>query len=257
MTQVGTLSQGWQDYISTALDNQAENHRTAFLGKVIAVNNQATRSVTVKILNERYNDEGDNMDDALILNVPVWDFRTTSSLITMPIRVGDVGMCVVMDSNTDNFKISQTARPTEVYDNRIRNVMDSVFIPGVYPFPMMINQNQQSSTVTDYESLNIVHNVGTGAEVGISLRGDGNAEIKSPFTVKVEAKDIELTSVATMTLNTPSLNVNAANTTWTGNITHTGNYTMTGQAVFNGVLFDTHFHSGVTPGMGVSGPVAG
>ncbi|WP_146017996.1 MULTISPECIES: hypothetical protein [Pseudomonas] len=104
---------------------------------------------------------------------------------------------------------------------------------------------------SDPNDLLIVHNVGTGQETQLALKADGNAEIKSQFTVKVIGKDIEFNASNSITLNTQQMNINVPQTNWTGN------YTMTGQATFNGVLFDTHFHSGVTPGTGNSGPVAG
>ncbi|WP_155950771.1 hypothetical protein [Pseudomonas taiwanensis] len=75
--------------------------------------------------------------------------------------------------------------------------------------------------------------------------------INSQFTVKVIGKDIELTASNSLILSAQQMNINVSQ------INLTGNYTMICEARFNGVLFDAHFHSGVTPGTGNSGSVAG
>ncbi|MHC8325433.1 hypothetical protein [Pseudomonas sp. LB1P83] len=93
----------------------------------------------------------------------------------------------------------------------------------------------------------ITHNIGTGNECTFVLKADGDVEVTSPFTEKVKAKDIELEAGNSLFLKAPSMTVKVPNTTWTGN------YTMNGQANFNGILFDTNNHAGVTPGSGTNG----
>ena len=251
------LASGWQDYIATQMHNQNENQRTAFPAKVVGVNNLSTGSVTIEVSNPRYTDEGVNMDETVILNVPVMMPRTQNSIVYMPIKVGDTGLCIVADNNIDNFKMANNTAPIKVRDDRMKDAMDSVFIPGLAPFSQMSKQHQALKLPRNLDDLTIIHNTGSGAEVNLTLKADGNAEINSAFTVKVNSKDIELTATNSLSLTAQTMTVNAQTTNWTGNIVHQGNYTMTGQATFNGVLFDTHFHSGVTPGNGVSGPVAG
>lgn len=97
-----------------------------------------------------------------------------------------------MDNNIDNFKISTNSAVVHVYDNRMKDVMDRVFVPGLDPFS--VSQNQMNRLVLDSEpnDLLIVHNAGTGQETQLTLKAEGNAEIKSQFTVKVIGKDIEL-----------------------------------------------------------------
>ncbi|MGY4815705.1 hypothetical protein ACVNP3_07130 [Pseudomonas chlororaphis subsp. piscium] len=68
----------------------------------------------------------------------------------------------------------------------------------------------------------IVHNVETGQETQLALKADGNAEIKSQFTVKVIDKDIELNASSSITLNAQQMNVNVSQTNWTGNYSMIG-----------------------------------
>ncbi|MEE4127050.1 Gp138 family membrane-puncturing spike protein [Pseudomonas viridiflava] len=235
------------DVIKTEIHNNNDNTRTAFPAVVVGVNNTAVPSVTVKILNQRYTDDGENMDDLHILNVPVALTRTSSSLIIFPIRVGDTGMCICADNSLDNFKIASNANPTKVGNNRMKDEMDAVFYPGLAPPSVVAQQYQSLKLRRDANDLVIIHNAGTGAEANVTIKADGNVEINSQFTVKVIAKDIELNASNSVSINASSLKVNVPNTTWTGN------NTIVGLWKFNGIAFDTHKHVGVIAGNGVSG----
>lgn len=237
----------WLDVIKTEIHNNNDNTRTAFPAVVIGVNNTAVPSVTVKILNPRYTDDGENMDDLHILNVPIAYTRTNDSFILFPVKVGDTGMCIVADNSLDNFKIASNVNPTKVNNNRMKDEMDAVFYPGLAPPSVVAQQLQTMKLSIDANDLTIIHNTGTGAETNFTLKADGNAEINSQSTVKVIAKDIELNASNSVSINASSLKVNVANTTWIGNAAIAGLWK------FNGIPFDTHKHSGVTPGSGTSG----
>lgn len=237
----------WLDVIKTEIHNNNDNTRTGFPAVVTGVNGGAVPSVTVKVLNPRYTDDGENMDDLHILNVPIAHMRTHSSMILFPVKVGDEGWCDVADNSLDNFKIASNSNPTKVNNNRMKDEMDAVFYPGLAPPGVIVQQLQSLKLPRDANDLTIIHNTGTGAEVNVTLKADGNVEINSQSTVKVIAKDIELNASNSVSINASSLKVNVPNTTWTGNTTISGTWT------FNGIPFDTHKHAGVTPGNGVSG----
>lgn len=149
------------------------------------------------------------------------------------------------------WRLNSNTAAVQTYDNRMKDVQDAVFVPGLAPFTVSQNQMNNLTLGSDPNDLLIVHNVGTGQETHLTLKADGNAEVQSQFTVKVIGKDIELTASNSLTLSAQQMNINVSQANWTGS------YTMIGEARFNGVLFDTHFHNGVTPGAGNSGPVAG
>ncbi|MFV3377426.1 Gp138 family membrane-puncturing spike protein [Pseudomonas sp. NY11226] len=231
--------------IQMEIYNHNENARTAYPARVVGVNSRF--SVTVEISNPRMADDGTNMDNTQILNVPIAYPKSGTSIIFFPVKVGDVGHCVVMDNNIDNFKISTNSAAVQAYDNRMKDVMDSVFVPGLAPFAVSQKQMNSLTLGSDPNDLLIVHNVGTGQETQLALKTDGNAEIKSQFTVKVIGKDIELNASNSITLNAQQMNVNVSQTNWTGQGYVVGDWTV------NGIPFSTHKHTGVTPGTGTSG----
>lgn len=67
-----------------------------------------------------------------------------------------------MDHNIDNFKVSTNIAAAHIYDNRMKDVMDSVFVPSLAPFSVSQSQMNSLTLGNDPNDLLIVHNVGTG-----------------------------------------------------------------------------------------------
>jgi hypothetical protein len=240
------LNWDWGSLLQNEIHNMNEDARTGFPAKVIGINSQGL-SVTVQILNPRFDDAGENMDEAPVLNVPVSLIRSGTSIVYFPVKVGDTGFCMVADNNIDNFKQSGNTLATQVNNNRMKDVMDAVFVPGLAPFTVTSQQYQALKLPKNLEDLMLIHNTGTAQEAQIAIKADGDIKLTSQFTVGIDAKDIELNASNSVSINASSLSVNVATTTWTGNNTITGAWT------FNGIPFDTHKHVGVTPGSGTSG----
>lgn len=207
-------------------------------------------------VNTLYKD-GTSEEHTQILGVPVLLPGSSTSMVSFPINVGDTVMCVFSQRSMDNFKIGN-GQPTVPNDYRKFSDQDAVAIPGLFSFANSVNRpairKYPHNPKTD---LVIAHNIASGTEVMIQLKQSGELIINTEQSVTVNCKTGVMNATESYTINTPTMNINAQKTNWTGNIIHSGNYTMTGQAKFNGILFDTHFHSGVTPGSGTSGPVAG
>lgn len=192
-----------------------------------------------------------------ILGVPIIFPGSMATLISFPINVGDTVLCVFSQRSMDNFKIGN-GEPTTANDYRKFSDQDAVAIPGLFPFGKSLNNPAVRKYPHDpMRDLSIAHNIASGTEVNILLKQNGDLIINTESAVTVNCKTGTMNATESYTINTPTMNINADTTNWTGNIIHTGNYTMTGQARFNGRLFDTHTHSGVTPGTGTSGPVNG
>lgn len=198
-----------------------------------------------------------------MLGIPVIFPGSQSTLISFPINNGDTVLCIFSQRSMDNFKIG-SGEPTTANDYRKFSDQDAVAIPGLFPFGKSLNNPQVRKYPHDSNrDLCIAHNIASGTEVNIVLKQSGDLIINTEQAVTVNCKTGVVNATESYTLNTPTMNINATTTNITGNVVHsgnynqTGNYTISGQATFNGVLFDTHFHSGVTPGSGNSGPVAG
>lgn len=230
--------------INKQITDQNDEQDQCFLARVIRVNN-AQLTVDVEMLTLRYDADGETQDDVPVLGVPLVMPSSSTSAITFPVQVGDTVVCVVSQTSIDNYKTStgNADVPTRVNDYRRFNAQDAL----AYPYCKRSNNPTLRTLDHDPNDVVITHNIGTGNECSFILKADGNVEVTSPFAVKVKAKDIELEAENSLSLKARTMTIQVSNTTWTGN------YTMTGQAKFNGILFDTHKHLGVTPGNGVSG----
>lgn len=236
------------DVINKQITNQNQEQDQCFLARVVRADN-ANLTVDVEMLTLRYDADGETQDDVPVLGVPLVMPSSSTSSITFPVQVGDTVVCVVSQTSIDNFKIGNGKAdvPTRVNDNRRFNAQDAI----AYPYSKRSNNPALRTLAHDPNDVVITHNIGTGNECSVVLKADGNVEVTSPFTVKVKAKDIELQADNRLSLKAQTMTIDVPDTTWTGN------YTMTGQAKFNGILFDTHKHTGVTPGSGTTAsPVA-
>jgi hypothetical protein len=192
-----------------------------------------------------------------ILSVPVIFPGSKTTLISFPINVGDSVYCVFSQSSLDNFKIGN-GDPTAANDYRKFSDQDAVALPGLFPFGQSLNRPIiRKFPHASNKDLCIAHNVASGTEVNIIFKQSGDLIINTNQAVTVNCKNGVVNAEDSYEINTPLFKVNAGTTNWSGNINHTGNYTMTGTAKFNGVVFDTHNHSGVMSGPSNTGPVAG
>lgn len=237
--------------------DMAEIH-TAIPCKVVNVyNNNQQQKVDVIPSVDRLLKDGSSEPGMQILGVPVIFPGSMATLISFPINPGDTVLCIFAQSSMDNFKIGN-GEPTTANDYRKFSDQDAVAIPGLFPFGKSLNNpGTRKFPHEPNRDLSISHNIASGTEVNILLKQNGDLIINTESAVTINCKTGVLNATESYTINTPTMNINASTTNWVGDIIHTGNYTMTGQARFNGRLFDTHTHSGVTPGTGTSGPVNG
>ena len=199
-----------------------------------------------------------------ILGVPVVFPASRTSMLSFPVQVGDSVLCVMASRDIDNFKSGYGTTPTTPNDNRRMSPRDAIAIPGLFSFATNpINPARRKWAHTN-KDLVISHNIGESYEVEIRLTPTGKLVINTEIEgVEVNAKYVNVNASESIALKAPSMTVDVGNTSWTGdialsgNITHSGNYTIQGQFRFNGILIDTHIHSGVMAGPGNTGPVAG
>lgn len=236
-------------YVSREITNSLAEVNTIYLARVVGV---AGNTVSVEMLSQRLDTEDNNNDDVPMHGIPVYMPSTGLTTIRFPVKVGDTVICVVNQTTMDPIK-DQSIRqdkgpiPVAVQDFGRFNAQNAIAIP----FNLAVAQSTGHALSVSPDDLVIAHNVGTGQEAHIVVKPNGDIEVESQFTVKVKAKDIALEATQSISLKAQTMSIDVPTTTWNGN------YSMTGQARFNGVLFDTHFHAGVTPGTGNSGPVAG
>jgi hypothetical protein len=242
------------DYVNTQFQiNMAEMYTALPCIVTNVVGSFETQRVDVQpSINTLYKD-GTSEEHTQILGVPVLLPGGANSLVSFPINVGDTVMCIFSQRSMDNFKIGN-GQPTVPNDYRKFSDQDAVAIPGLFAFSRSPNRPSiRKFPHNPKTDLVIAHNIASGTEVMIHLKQNGDLIINTESEVTVNCKTGVINATESYTLNTPQLNINASETTWAGNITHTGNYTQTGTATFNGIVFATHKHLGVTPGSGTSG----
>lgn len=203
-------------------------------------------------INELYAD-GSTEEHLDILSVPLIMPGSGTTLVSFPVNAGDTVMLIFSQRSMDNFKIGN-GQPTMPNDARKFQAEDAIAIPGLFTFSKSANRpgirKYPHNPRTD---LCITHNIASGTEVNILFKQSGDMVINTEQDVTVNCKTGVVNATESYTLNTPQLNINATATTWAGNITHTGNYTQTGTSTFNGIVFATHKHTGVTAGAATSG----
>lgn len=250
-----------QDVIQTQFQIELGKLWTAMPCIVTNVVGQlSSQRIDVRPVVNTYYKDGTDEEAEQILGVPVIFPGSSTSLISWPINVGDNVYCVFASRSIDNFKIGN-GQPTKPTDYRKMSNRDAVAIPGLFPFGKSLNNPAIRVWPHSTQDLVISHNVGTGTEVEIRLTESGNVIINTNQDVIVNSRNATVNVQQKINLTGPEMDVNVTTTNWTGNINlngnlvHIGNYTITGTAKFNGVVFDTHKHLGVTPGSGTSGIV--
>lgn len=212
------------------------------------------------LLNTLYED-GTGEEHSQIMNVPVIFPAGKSSMISWPLEVGDVVLCVFAQGSLDTFKQGSTS-PNTPSDARTFDSRDAVAIPGFTPFSKTLNKPGVRSWAHSTKDLTVAHNIGLGTEVEIRLKPNGDLIINTEQNVTVNCATATVNATASIELYAPSMTVQVANTTWNGNIVHTGdyvhtgNYTQTGIYTLDGIVINTHEHTDVTAGLSrTGGPV--
>lgn len=247
-----------EDLIRSGFSSQMTDIYTSIPCIVVGVDGLNEQRIDVQpAINKRFKNE-EIREHPAILSVPLMFPSSSTSSFTFPISVGDSVLCVFSQRGMDTFKAGNGGLQTPT-DFRKFNKRDAVAIPGLYPFSKSVNKQSNRSLPHNIQDAVVSHNLGKGTEVEVRLKANGDVLIKSPTTVTVECTDAVVTATTSMTITVP-------NSEWTGNMTFTGNITFNGNMIHNGnntqngiyildtVNMNTHYHTGVTPGSGNSGP---
>ena len=186
-----------------------------------------------------------------ILGVPVMFPASKTSSFTFPINIGDTVLCVFASKSIDNFKLGSGA-PTIPNDYRRFDKRDAIAIPGLFPFSASINSPSKHTWTHSTQDAVVAHNLGTGNEVEVRLKANGDCVVSTNQKVIVNCQDAVVNST-TVDVNASSMTVDVPNSTWTGNITLNGNLTQTGTYTLAGITMNTHKHTGVSTGPSQTG----
>lgn len=232
-----TKAVGLEEVLRLSFRQHTQNLYTALPCVVLSVDNAQQRVDVQPCISERYKD-GTEDEHPPILGVPFSFPSTEKSVFSFPINVGTTGMCIFSQRSMDNFKSGDGA-PTVPNDFRRFDKRDAVFYPGTFPFGSAPNNPSKHSWPHDPNDMVMVHNLGSGQEAEVRIKAGGNVEINTNQVVNVKAQTVNV-EADTASLTCPTTTV-------------TGDINMTGTLTVDGIVMNTHVHTGVTPGSGSTG----
>ena len=263
-----------QEVLVAAFQNQLSNVHTAIPCIVVAVRDSLSGAMVdiQPTVNQRFKD-GTTKERPVLLGIPVSFPVSSTSGLTFPIKVGTTGIAVFSMRNLDAWKNS-SGRPTTPLNFAKFDKGDAMFIPGIQPPGVNVNNPAKRTWNHSTEDAVLVNNIGTGQECEIRLKASGDIVINTNQNVEVNCNNATITAQSDVDVICQNFTVDAAGsfditaatgtiniptTSWTGDITQignyiqTGNYTLTGTATLNGIVWDTHKHTGVVSGINTSG----
>lgn len=188
-------------------------------------------------INQRTKD-GTVKERTPILGVPVVFPCSRTSAFTFPIQAGDTGLAIFSMRNLDAWKSSQ-GFPSAPLNFAKFDKGDAIFVPGLQPSIVSVNNPSSRFWPHSTKDTVVAHNIGTANEVEMRMTPEGNFLIKTNADVQLQAENVAVSA--------SYMSVEVADTEWVGNITHAGVLNS------NGIVFDSHVHTGVQSGPSTTG----
>lgn len=154
-----------------------------------------------------------------LLNIPLQMPGSSTSLVNIPVKQGDIVLCVFSMRGLDAFKAGD-GTPAAPTDFRMFDKRDAIAIPGIFPFEM--HPNLKRVLPFNPDALSLTQDIGLPTESIVELSDAGITLKQGATSVVVSSAGVDITGLLTI----------------------------------NGVPFPLHTHTGVTTGGGLSGPVS-
>lgn len=106
------------------------------------------------LLRKKYKLDNAEVDMPVITNVPVqWPSAGRgSSFLHLPLKAGDLGMAIFCDRSLDLYLSGDGSKVTP-NDVRMHNITDAIFIPGVLPFKVALEDIPADNAVLQNGSM--------------------------------------------------------------------------------------------------------
>lgn len=233
-----------QELLQASFSSQTSNMYTSIPCIVVAVDLEKATVDIQPSINQKMKD-GSVMERPVILGVPISFPVSKVAGFTFPVTVGDTGLAVFSMRDMTAWK-SGNGRPATPLNNAKMDKSDAIFIPGIQPPSVTVNDPTKRVWTHDVQDAVLVNNIGSGTEVEIRLKASGDVVINTQQNVEINCKNATVNCQESVTIDAPDI-------FFYGNITHQGNYNGTGAYTFNGINFNSHKHTGVDTGAGTSG----
>lgn len=238
-----------QDLLTAAFQSQMNNVYTAIPCVVVSVDGPGVVSIQPAI-NQKMKDGGVK-ERPVVRGVPISFPVSKKGGFTFPVSAGDTGIAVFSMRSMETWK-SGDGYPATPNNFAKMDKSDAMFIPGIQTPSTSVNN--PAKHLLDHSTQDAVMFNGLGTnEAEVRIKQNGDVLIRTQQKVIVECDEANVTANTSASITTPSLSIDAQNTTWIGDCTWTGNVTHSGTFTFNGIPFASHKHNGVTAGTQTSG----
>lgn len=242
-----------QELMVASFESQMSNIFTSIPCIVVGVDLVKATVDIQPTINQRLPD-GTVEQRPTILSVPISFPASSTAAFTFPIEVGTTGMAIFSMRDMEGW-LGSNGRPTTPLTDGRMDKNDAIFLPGIQPPSITINNPQKRVLTHDVHDAVLVNNIGTGFEVEVRLKANGNLIMTTSSTGKVEinCKNSVVNASQSADITAPTVTLDATDIAFYGNVTHNGNWSGTGSYTFNGIHFNSHRHTGVQSGSGTSG----
>jgi len=183
-----------QEVLVAAFQNQMSNVNTAIPCIVVAVRDSLNGAMVdiQPTVNQRFKD-GEVKERPVVLGVPVAFPVSSTAGFTFPIEVGSSGLAIFSMRNLDAWKNS-SGRPTTPLNYAKFDKGDAIFIPGIQPPGVSVNNPSKRKWDHSTKDAVLVNNIGTAQECEVRLKASGDVVVNTDFNVEVNCNNATVTA---------------------------------------------------------------
>lgn len=186
------MAYGIETVIRHMIAQNNQNINISFPAVVVGVESLKDGFVDVQpIVNYINTSSSESMPYPVINDVSLVFPNTQATSICFPVKQGDFVSLLFQTSDIQDF-ISGNAEVHEPAFPTYGNLANVVAIVGFTPYQQSCFNPMNYNNDFDNQDLNIVHNKNTDNEAIISINPDGDISLKSPTTVTIESKEVQV-----------------------------------------------------------------
>jgi len=157
-----TRTPSFSEFIKMALRNIALDIHVSVPGRITSYDKDTQKASVAPLLKKKFNDINATLADLPVLNnVPVLHLQCNlrNTFISLPIKIGDIGMIIFCDRSIDNYlsSIPQEGEIKSIFhnDSRIHDLSDAWFLPGILPFNIALEDTSDDDIIIKNEDIKI------------------------------------------------------------------------------------------------------
>lgn len=169
--------------IKTVITSELVGLNTCLPG-VVEKYDASTKTADIKpTLKRRYTKDNELVSLPVIPNVPMCFMQTKTSLISMPVKVGDDVLIIFSERSIDNWKSSQGGKEIDTADTRKFALSDAFAIPICKPLGTGVPAEGESIYIKNIDSVGRFHENGQikleNSIAYVDIKSNGDVEIKN------------------------------------------------------------------------------